>query len=213
MNELRPDLTPLPKQIAKLPISENGYPVPWFVFWVDGKPDFRVTDEGKLVRAVKEKKCWICGRRLVKTMTFVFGPMGVMNRGSMEPPSHYECAEWAARNCPFITRSQASRRENNLPDSTHTIELVSDHNPGVFMLWTTHDYMARLSSGNHHFTVGDPVATKWFTNGHEATREEVIAGIDAAYNRLVVLCTTDALKEQLARHMAAVEPFLPERTK
>ena len=32
--ELRPDLPPLPGRIAKLPVY-RGYPVPWFVTWMD----------------------------------------------------------------------------------------------------------------------------------------------------------------------------------
>jgi hypothetical protein len=35
------NLPPMPDSIAKLPRDERGYPVPWFVAWVNGKADFR----------------------------------------------------------------------------------------------------------------------------------------------------------------------------
>lgn len=30
-------LPPIPDAIAKLPRDERGYPVPWFVPWIDGR--------------------------------------------------------------------------------------------------------------------------------------------------------------------------------
>jgi hypothetical protein len=38
---LRPELTELPLRMRGLPLDERGYPVPWFVAWIDGKPEFR----------------------------------------------------------------------------------------------------------------------------------------------------------------------------
>ena len=39
-----------------LPIDRRGFPVPWFVSWDDGGPDFRVIDRGKIVQAVKQRR-------------------------------------------------------------------------------------------------------------------------------------------------------------
>src|SRR5215831_17681946 len=62
---------PMPDRIKKLPISPQGYPVPWFVPWIgdDGKqsetglgtPDFRMMDSDKFKQALKHNRCWICG--------------------------------------------------------------------------------------------------------------------------------------------------------
>src|SRR5258708_35755545 len=101
---------PLPSRMLSLPIDDRGYVVPWFVDWIDGKPEFRAMDGKKFVRAVREKLCWVCGERLGRYMTFVAGPMCGINRTSSEPPSHLECARWSARNWPFLSNPEMIRR-------------------------------------------------------------------------------------------------------
>jgi hypothetical protein len=78
MSELRRELPDLPPRIAKLPV-DRGYPVPWFVAWVDGKPEFRVMDHRRLVRAIKESRCWVCGQKLGAIRAYVLGPMCAVN--------------------------------------------------------------------------------------------------------------------------------------
>src|ERR1041385_2432550 len=97
----RTDLPELPARLRKLPV-ERGYPVPWFVAFVDGHYDFRVIGPGKIARAVQENRCWICGDTLGSYLCFPIGPMCAINRVTSEPPSHRECAEWSARACPFL---------------------------------------------------------------------------------------------------------------
>jgi len=55
---------PMPDRIKRLPISATGFPVPWFVAWIDGLPDFRVIGPDKMVQAVNRKLCWVCGQPL-----------------------------------------------------------------------------------------------------------------------------------------------------
>lgn len=78
------DLESLPVRMRTLPIDERGYPVPWFVAWVDGKPEFRAMDPNKFRRAIKEKLCWVCGNQLGVYMVFVAGCMCGINRTSTE---------------------------------------------------------------------------------------------------------------------------------
>ena len=44
MTEIRPGLPPLTGHLTRLPIDERGFPVPYFVAIVDGKPDHRIID-------------------------------------------------------------------------------------------------------------------------------------------------------------------------
>jgi hypothetical protein len=54
------DFKTMPARMRDLPLDERGYPVPWFVAWVDGKPEFRAMDRHKFVTAIREKRCWVC---------------------------------------------------------------------------------------------------------------------------------------------------------
>src|SRR6516164_3611940 len=105
--QLHDGLEPLPDKLKHLPIDERGYPVPWFVDWVDGKPEFRAMDGRKFRDAIKKRLCWVCGDRLGINLAFLAGPMCGINRTSAEPPSHYICAAWSARNCPFLNNPHA----------------------------------------------------------------------------------------------------------
>src|SRR5215831_18617572 len=112
---LRPELPPLPRRMKALPV-DRGYPVPWFVEWIDGVPDFRIMDGRKLVRAVRERLCWVCGQPLGSFLAFTVGPMCAVNRISSEPPSHRDCAVFSAKACPFLTRPTMRRREAGRPE-------------------------------------------------------------------------------------------------
>lgn len=176
MNELRPDLPPLPKRWKRLPVH-RGYPVPVFVESVDGVPDFRVIDSRWMLRAVTGHLCWICGEDLGRYVSFVVGPMGGVNRISSEPPSHTECAEYAARVCPFLSRPHAHRREAGLPEGR--VEGTGnpiEHNPGVTLVWTCRTYrVQRATAGNDGilFHMGEPTSLAFFAEGRSATEEEI----------------------------------------
>lgn len=189
MAALRPDLPPLPARMAGLPVNEVGYPVPWFVAWIGGKPDLRVVDATKYRPAVREHLCWLCGQRLGRNVTYVIGPMCAVNRVSSEPPSHYDCAEFAAMACPFLTRPKAPRNEKAVPDHSEAAGVGLKRNPGVALLWTTRDPLDIIRvdaepdapggpiQAGILFRVGHPERVDWFAEGRQATRAEVEASI------------------------------------
>src|SRR5258706_13105104 len=79
----------MPERIKNLPHDpERGYPIPFFVAYVNGKPDFRIADDEKRVRSVKERLCWICGEKLGRYLAFTIVPMCAITRPSAEPPMH-----------------------------------------------------------------------------------------------------------------------------
>src|SRR5262245_54450039 len=130
-SKLRSDLPPVPRRMQKLPLDHRGYPVPWFVAFIDGKPDFRVVREPGIPLAHNKDLCWLCGERRGKWLAFVVGPMCGINRVTAEPPSHYECAEFAIKACPFLTRPMAVRRERDLPEHDDAPGIMLARNPGV----------------------------------------------------------------------------------
>ena len=173
MNPLRSDLPPLPERIARLPVGANGYPIPWFVVWIDGQPEFRVADSAKYVLAVRQKLCWVCGEPLGAYLGFVLGPMCAVNRISAEPPSHRECAEFSLRSCPFLSKPQMVRRENDRPDG-NCAGVMIESNPGVSLLWMTKSRTRISAPGGMLFQVGDPTELRPYRFGRPATLAELM---------------------------------------
>jgi hypothetical protein len=186
---LRDDIPAPPKFMRHLKIDQRGYPVPWFVDWFNGVPEFRAVDRRKLVYCSKNRVCWTCGRKLFGEEVYVIGPMCAVNRISSEPPSHRECAEYAAVACPFLSKPQMVRREGNMPPGAGEIEtpagVMIARNPGVTLLWYTRsrrilDVRNRPGAGDGIlFQIGRPFKTEWYCRGREATRAEVMESIES----------------------------------
>lgn len=191
---------PIPDRIAGLPVR-RGYPVPWFVAWLDadgepvdtgeGEPDFRIIRPRGVALAHGLGKCWICGGGLGAYRAFVIGPMCAVNRTSAEPPSHHECADWSARACPLLTRPHARRRESGLPEGTlEPAGTMLRRNPGVALVWTTRKYRVKHASADGVlFDVGEPEHVEWWAEGREAERAEVVASIVSGLPELAGLAS------------------------
>jgi hypothetical protein len=170
----------MPARFLRLPIDDRGYPVPKFVAWVDGKPDFRVVDQRWMAQAVNKKLCWLCGEKLGRYLAFVLGPMCAVNRINSEPPSHLDCARFAVKACPFLTQPRRGRnRDEALPEKAEgAAGFAIDRNPGVSLIWITERYqMIRAPGGGVLFQVGDHIGLEWYAHGRKATREEIMTSI------------------------------------
>jgi hypothetical protein len=170
----------MPKRIAKLPIDARGYPIPWFVAEVDGsRADFRVADARKRRRCVLENLCWVCGQRIKAPFTFVIGPMCAVTRTTSGPPVHEECAEFSLKACPFLLLPRAKRRDSNLPEgTTDSPGMALDRNPGVGCEWMSRTYKTFDAGNGWMITVGEPQRIRWWAQGREATKEEILYSLD-----------------------------------
>jgi hypothetical protein len=214
----RNDLPDIPKRLRRRPI-ERGYPVPWFVAFVDGHYDFRVIGSGKIKQAGIEKRCWICGDQIGVNLCFPIGPMCAINRISSEPPSHFECAEWSSRACPFLLNKEPERRTSNLPQGVvDAAGCPINRQPGVILLWVTNSYrIVQGSIGSERgnkgilFRVGDPVRTLWMREGREATREECLHSIESGYPILMDAARQDGAPaiQQLEKMRSEAFTLLP----
>jgi hypothetical protein len=222
---LRPELElPLPNQMSALPIH-RGYPVPWFVDWLpNGEPEFRAMDPAKWKRAVDrtDPRCWVCGgpfkTRLgfLQTFAFAIGPMCAINRVSSEPPSHIECAEWSARNCPFLSRPHAKRRESGDLGSFENVPGVAiTRNPGVSLIWKCTRYsIFNDGKGKPLIEVGQLTQPPtWWAEGRPATRAEILASIESGLPLLEATITQeanqDAARAELYRRRDQALALLP----
>lgn len=202
--ELRPELTPLPERIERLPVH-RGYPVPWFAVWKDGEPDFRVADGIKWAMAVKGERCWVCGQKLGANLAFVLGPMCGITRSTVEPACHRSCAEWSIQNCPFLTRPHMTRREGGLAEEAEMRGMPITRNPGVTLLWITHGFeVFQDQNGHGMIRVGEPQEVVFYAEGKIATRAQIDVSIAGGLPSL-----EDIARQEGAQAMAA----LSEQTK
>lgn len=205
----------MPDGVARLPVNKVGYPVPWFVAYIDGEPDFRVIRAGGLQVAYFGRLCWICGQRFQpdEEQSFVIGPMCAVNRTSAEPPSHLACAEWAVRACPFLSTPHMTRREIDLADVQEAAGQMIDRNPGVALVWTTLPGRWRPFSdgeGGVLFHIGEPTGISWFAEGRTATRDEILTSIHTGLPELFRFAGDDpAAVEQLDMMVQSAMKLVP----
>jgi hypothetical protein len=191
----------MPDRIKRLPISRAGFPVPWFVAWIDGEPDFRVIGQGKMVQAVNRKLCWACGQSLGVHKAFLIGPMCSITRSISEPPMHFECADYCGRACPFLSHPNAQRNKKDLPEERHVAGIPIMRNPGAVCVWVTKTFKVFNFDGVM-FDIGEPERTVWLAEGRNATRAEVERSIESGLPILMAAAEAegkDAVDELLRR--------------
>lgn len=211
------DTVPMPSRVARLPRNAVGYPIPWFVAHLDdGSRDFRIMGGEQFHDAVRFGLCWVCGQPRGRFAAFVIGPMCAVNRVSAEPPSHRDCAVYAARVCPFLSNPQFRRRESGRPaDAVLPAGHMIARNPGVALVWVTRTFTTFSPDHGERgtlFDIGGPAETLWFRQGRAATRAEVLGSIDSGLPLLREQCDADpdpagahlALAEQVRRAMPLV---------
>lgn len=180
----------MPSRIAKLARDERGFPVPWFVPWIDRKPVFPCFDEVKFARAVSRKCCWVCGEPLGKVLVFVVGPMCTMNRVSAEPPSHLDCARYSVQVCPFLS-NPAMRRVplDKINGGAWVLPpggTMLPHNPGVMALWVAGSYRVINTDTGAIVRMGNPTGgVTWWTRGRIATPAEAAEAFSVGAGRLL----------------------------
>lgn len=215
--KLRPELTPLPETMLDLPVDARGYPVPWFVPWVNGAPEFRAGDQRKLLDAIRFSKCWVCGKPLGRHKSFVIGPMCGINRTTSEPGCHLECARWSAINCPFLNLTEKKRREDEALKAMTcpAAGIMNRRQPGVTLVWTTRVFSV-FSDGRRGllFHLGDPSRTEFFARGRAATRQEIIESVESGLPTLRELAAQNGPEAiaALESQKAAFEQLYPAET-
>ncbi|HEY6290349.1 MAG TPA: hypothetical protein VI455_02155 [Terriglobia bacterium] len=210
--DLRPELTQMPERIARLP-RFRGYPVPYFVGWVNGEPEFRVADARKWEDAVGNKRCWVCGNRLGSYLAFVLGPMCIINMTTSEPPSHLDCALWSVKNCPFLVRPHMVRRDGDLEGAEPPPGNPLERNPGASAIWMTRHYnLFDDGTGRALIRVGPLEAEHvyWFFEGRLATRAEVAASVDSGLPLLAAVDSRPEAQEELARRHQKLIALYPD---
>jgi hypothetical protein len=107
----------IPEAIRKLPRDARGYPIPFAQFRApDGTPDFRVIDQQRVQRCIKDRLCGICGEVLNYWIVFIGGPACKASHLYADPPMHPGCAAFAAIACPFVAGTHTRYSSDRLPE-------------------------------------------------------------------------------------------------
>jgi len=205
----------LTDRIKALPLDERGYPVPYFVAYIDGKPDFRVADGAKLesvrpgqallgVRPAAGPLPGLCHRADVRHQP---EPRPNRRRTSTAP-------EWSVKGCPFLSRPNMVRREAGMPDGEEIRQpagVMIERNPGAICIWVTHEFKLFPDRDNRPLIrIGEPIEVSWWCQGRTATRAEVQESIDSGLPKLQEMCGSLGEREALARSVRAVVRLLPK---
>lgn len=215
MMALSPLVTvPMPDRIAALPRDHRGYPVPFFVHWIDGKPEFPLFDPVKWRRCVNHKLCWICGVRLGRHLAFAVGPMCTINRVSSEPPQHRECAEYALRVCPFLINPVMRRvPTEKFGPVKPPGGIMFEGNPGVMAMWMTSSYSILRTRTGPIIAMGEPTSVEWFTRGRTATAAEAAEAFKAGSVTLLKAADAEAGEDgilELVKLLIPARKLLPD---
>lgn len=208
---LRPELTELPPRMRNLPVDKRGYPVPWFVQWINGEPEFRLMDQRKWIEAVNHDRCWVCGGKLGANLAFVIGPMCGINRTTSEPACHLSCAEWSCKNCPFLVRPHMVRREDEFTErlAKNPAGVMLKRNPGVMLIWVTRGFRVFTHDGKPLISVGDPEHVAWYSEGRPATIAEIEASIAGGLPSILELCKDERDRKEVYRRYEELKKLYP----
>jgi hypothetical protein len=133
----------IPKFLSHLKTDERGYPIPYFVAYLKGKPDFRLLDETKREICIHKKMCSVCGKKLVdRYFYFISGEKGKMNCISTDAAMHKECAEYSLEVCPHLLYEKAGRRNAGIEFVAVPDFAIMDKPEAMYLIladkyWTT----------------------------------------------------------------------------
>jgi hypothetical protein len=180
-----------------------------------GEPEFRIMSQDRYALALRQRRCWVCGDKLGAHVSFVAGPMCAVNRTSAEPPSHRDCAEWSARNCPFLSRPHMRRREAGLPVVEEAPGIAIKRNPGVIVVWTTKQGRYKpfeVPDGRGVlFDMGEPLHVSWWAEGRLASREEILHSMSTGLPSLRELAEQEGVRavRELDRYVDRAMGLVP----
>lgn len=142
---------PIPHRMRALIKDERGYPVPYVVLRdSDGKPHFTVNDSERRLKALKERRCHVCGSKLDRAFWFVGGPLSAfhVNGCYNDGPLHKECMEYALRVCPYLALTKYMGRidastvdKDKIPDGMVFFDpTITPERPPLFVCVETMNY-------------------------------------------------------------------------
>lgn len=160
----------IPRRLRQRTKDARGYPVPFVVAVVDGKPDFRLPAPERWQKCVADRRCGLCGEPIVDAPWFVGGPSCAKHRIFLDPAMHLDCAEYALRVCPFLAAphghfSDLDRRPP--PPGFGVVAGVNPARPDVFMLGRTSGWRLKPFADSVGIVAEAWLEIRWWRHGSE----------------------------------------------
>jgi len=152
--------------LAKRP-QHGSLPIPYVTAIIDGRPDFRVHDEGNRQRCAMRNLCQLCGEQMRGQMILI-GFAGSVERNSFgEPPMHPDCFDFAWENCPWLNGRDYQDRRNGRDSGVVWAERPDDGQPLGVVRATACSF---TQDDDHHLVwraspAPIPSMTEWRTRG------------------------------------------------
>ncbi len=149
-------VTALPPMVSRrfrhLLHDTNGFPIPWHVAVIAGRPAFGLLRDRAVEIASSENRCWVCGHRLGTYLGFAGDVATAITRVALQPPSHRDCLLEAIE-----------------------LGIPAMRSPGVRLVWVTRNYDPAVADDGRTtiWRLGPPRSTRWFLDGRAATHDEV----------------------------------------
>ncbi len=176
----------IPLKLRDRPLFK-GLPVPAVVMYVNGIPDFRITDLDAWKRIADNRLCSLCGHPLRKLMWFIGGPSAMEQRLFFDLPVHEECGLYSFKVCPYlalVTSTHSERQfRTDLEPGKEIINFnvrndISPHRPELI------GFAAATSYRVGHTEGGQPLAQAgswlcgpyWFKGREDAEQYEAKRG-------------------------------------
>lgn len=153
-------MIPIPSFLKHPKVNKNGFPIPFFVGYVDGKPDFRLLDAKKQMYCIEQKLCAICGKKLIKhSYYFISGPNGYTNKISTDPAMHRACAEYSLNVCPHLHIEKTTRRETGIEHLKQEQGAIMLDKPPMLLLVKADNFSkVRHPDGRHALISFKPIS-------------------------------------------------------
>jgi hypothetical protein len=162
------NMPPIPDRMKKFPLWKGLYPIFYTVMMENGKPNFRVVSRARQIECANQNKCHMCGERMKPPYYFIGGPGSISSRHFSDGPMHKECAEYAAKACPFLSNPHARYSIQPVAKEHTNFEYVINHaidagtiRPAEMAVAWTDSYRANLTGQYPDFHAGTWIGIDW----------------------------------------------------
>ncbi|SOC21379.1 hypothetical protein [Thalassospira xiamenensis] len=170
----------LPPKMMHMKRDKRGFPIPFVQFIVPetGEPDFRVVDQSKAAKAIAQRLCAICGKKMGAHVFFIGGPKCVENGYFIDGPVHLECGQFALRTCPHLARSKGRYSQASKPDTAEQLivdlDVVDPNKVTTFALMKSTKYHCETMDGYPVIKAKMPwKAVQWWRDGKPLRKDEL----------------------------------------